>query len=144
MVPSRGRACMRCARSDDQPKDLLSRVHACAIGGGKLANAVSQDDVGNDAPGPPQRDEAGLYREQRWLRVGSFVDQTRIRMIAQEYVREWLPQTVAHDLGAAIDFLSEYRLMAIELRRPFARIATPARRTERPAGALRPVEARRR
>ena len=50
MAPSRGRACMRRARVDEQLKDLLQRVDACAISGRKLANAVSQDSVGNDAP----------------------------------------------------------------------------------------------
>ena len=106
---------------DEQPKRLLQRVHACAIGRRKLADAVSQHDVGNDAPGSPQRDEAGLHREQRRLRVGGFVDQGRIRVVAEEHVSERPAQAVAHDLGAAIDFLAKYRLMAIKLR-PHSRV----------------------
>ena len=57
-----------------------------------------------------------MYCEQRRLRVGRFVDQSRIRIGAQEYISERPPQTVTHDLSAAIDFLSKYRLMAIEFR----------------------------
>ena len=115
MAPCRGKACMRRARSTISPSPCIQRVHACAIGGRKLADAVSQYDVGNNAPGPPQINEAGLHGEQRWLRVGGFVDQS-IRIVAEEYVSERPPQAVAHDLGAAIDLLSEYRLMSIELR----------------------------
>src|SRR5262249_19910292 len=48
---------------DKKPNPLLQRIHACAIGCRELADAVSEDYVGNDAPGPPQRDETGLYRK---------------------------------------------------------------------------------
>ena len=100
----------------DQPERLLERIHAGAISGRELADAVPKDDVGNDPPGAPQRDEAGLHREQRRLSVGGLIDQARIRVPAQEHVPERLLQTLARDLGAAVDFLAEDGLMAIELR----------------------------
>ena len=83
MTPFRGSALHETRAFDDQPERLLQRVHAGAIGGRELADAVPEDDVGNDAPGAPQRDEAGLHREQRRLRVGGFVDQARIRVVAR-------------------------------------------------------------
>jgi hypothetical protein len=47
----------------DQLERLLQGVHARAIGGCELADAVPKDGVRNDAPGAPQRDEARLHRE---------------------------------------------------------------------------------
>jgi hypothetical protein len=47
----------------DQLERLLQRVHARAIGGRELADAVPEDGVRNDAPGAPQRHEARLHRE---------------------------------------------------------------------------------
>ena len=47
----------------DQLERLLQRVHARAIGGRELADAVPEHGVRNDAPGAPQRDEGRLHRE---------------------------------------------------------------------------------
>src|SRR5207248_8606149 len=59
----------------EEVQDLLQRVDARAVGSRKLADAVSQNHIWNDSPGPPQRNEAGLDREQRRLRIGGVVDQ---------------------------------------------------------------------
>src|SRR5207302_10467168 len=82
---------------------------------GKLADAMAQHDIRNDAPGTPQLHQCDLNHEQGWLRVCGFIDQGAHVVRAKKHIPQRVRQTIAQEFSAAIDYRAEYRLMPIEL-----------------------------
>src|SRR5262249_61951481 len=82
-------------------------------------------------------------RDQGRLGVGGLVDQTLLRVLAEEHVAERTSQPPPDDLGAAVDFRTEYRLMAIKFR-AHARILRrlPGEHEGQPARSSRPRRGR--